>query len=193
MTITQSALHATKSKFGFWLITSILTAFATVGFAFFQSYFAARQARLTQSAQLDLEVEYRLSQYMTGLARIQSDLSAKADQRVGYTGEDIKALTETLIGIPKAVKDIPIYSMFPKEFGARPLASLLAEKAWLHPDKAAVFKNQIASVSGDDFHMSEKFTDVVSLAKHVNRVLFPENAKGEFFYYTDCPSQSPLC
>jgi hypothetical protein len=193
MMVIAAMRNFLESKFAFWFVTTILVGAATTANAFLQNHFAESQKRHSLSERLDLEVEYRLSQYIVGLARMSRYPEQPHTLRDGYTSDDVKALTQALIGIPKPVKDVLFFSMYPREFGDRPLAALLAEKASLHPDGAKTFKGQIASVSGDTLFEQRDFADVLKLASDVNRILFPGNASGEFFYYTDCPPDGPLC
>ena len=185
-----------ESKFGFWLVTTLLVSTVTISHAYLQNSFSERQRRQTLLERLDLEIEYRLSQFMTGVAQVRGDKPATL--RGGYTAEDVKALTQILVGPPKPHKDIAFFSMFPQEFGARPLTSLLAEAASLRPGRARRYKEQIAYLSGGSLLLehggkARDFLDVMKLASEVNRELIFESVSGEFFYYTDCPPTSPLC
>jgi hypothetical protein len=182
-----------ESKFGFWLVTTVFVGAATTGNAFLQNYFAEQQRQHTLSEHLNLEIEYRLSQFMASLAQMTDHEQLPWKLRNNYTQEDVKSLTQRLIGLPRSHNDILFFAMYPREFGKRPLASLLAEKASLHPDLANTLKNQLAYVAGGALFDHRDFTDVFTLASDVNHTLFPRNASGDFFYYTDCLAKSPLC
>lgn len=82
-------------------------------------------------------------------------------------------------------------SMYPREFGDRSLASLLAEKASLKPADSGVLKKQIAKLTAGEFFRDH--SDPAEMAAKVNRELFPKNVTGDFFPYTDCSPDNPFC
>lgn len=49
-------LEFLESKFGFWLITTVLVAAATTANAFLQNYFVERQKKASQTEKISLEI-----------------------------------------------------------------------------------------------------------------------------------------
>ena len=185
-----------ETKVGFWIVTSILAGAATTLNAYLQTNFAERQRSALLVQKLDLEIAYRLSEFMVAMSQM-TDQSAKPWKlKPTYTPEDVKAVTQSLVGPPKSIKDLILLSMYPKDFGERPLASLMAElEAELKTPGA--FKDQLTYVSGgrlfegDDWK-GRSFGDTLSLASSVNRNLFQKRWRNSF-YYMDCSADSPLC
>ena len=164
-----------ETKFGFWVVTTILAGAATTLNAFLQTSFTERQRASAQIRKLDLEVEYRISGFMVALSQIANHKAKPWKLKDGYDAADLKVLTQALVGSPKSVKDLIFLSMYPKDFGDRPLASLMAElqSELKSPD---ALNQQLAYVSGgklfegDDWK-GRNFEDVFTLASDVNKNL----------------------
>jgi hypothetical protein len=78
-----------ESKFGFWLVTTLLVGAPTLANAFLQSHFAETQRRATLVQKLDLEVEFRLSQYMSSIGRMTTGRGKDMKLRVGIAPDDV--------------------------------------------------------------------------------------------------------
>lgn len=184
-------LEFLESKFGFWLITTVLVAAATTANAFLQNYFVERQKKASQTEKISLEIEFRLSQYMAAIRQMTEGKNNNLKLKPSVTAEDVKAVTQILVGLPARHKDYAIYSVYPQEFGQRPLASLLAELATLKTERATLFREQVASLAGGALY-EVNFSDPFSVASLVNRTLIHRAIAGDLFY-TDCPPDAPLC
>lgn len=185
-----------KSKFGFWLVTTVLVGTATTLNAFLQTYFTERQRSSTQVHKLDLEIQYRISQYMVALSKITNQKSEPWALKQPYNGDHVKLLTQSLVGQPKPVADLLYFSMYPKDFADRPLASLMAELESELKTPGA-FREQITYVSGGKLFEGDKFDgrefeNVAAIASSVNQYVLHERWRSSF-YYLDCPATSPLC
>ena len=96
----------------------------------------------------------------------------------------------------RALGDVLFLSMYPKDFGERPLASLIAELESELKTPGAL-REQVTYVSGGNLFEGDdwkgrNFEDVFSLASTVNRNLLHQRWR-KSFYYLDCLPESPLC
>lgn len=181
-----------ESKFGFWLITTALVAATTTANAYLQNYFAERQRSLVLTRKLHLEVEFRLSQYMSAVRKMTVGDAEKMLFRPPNSAEDLKALTHILVGVPDRHNDFAIHSVYPTEFGQRPFASLLAELSALRPERHSLYREQIARLAGGTLFEVD-FRNPFAVARLVNESLIQHAQYGDFLFYTDCPANHPLC
>jgi hypothetical protein len=86
-------LEFLESKFGFWLITTVLVAAATTANAFLQNYFVERQKKASQTEKISLEIEFRLSQYMAAIRQMTEGKNNDLKLKPSVTAEDVKAVT----------------------------------------------------------------------------------------------------
>jgi hypothetical protein len=57
-----------ESKFGFWLVTSVLAGVVAVVCTYSQTYFVEMRRAKSLAGRLDLEIECRVSQFMVALS-----------------------------------------------------------------------------------------------------------------------------
>lgn len=191
-TATHRLQEFLESKFGFWLITTALVAATTTANAYLQNYVAERQRNIGLAKNLQLEVEFRLSQYMSAVRQMTSGQAHEMRFRPPNSAEDLKAVTKILVGVPSQHKGFAIHSVFPTEFGQRPFASLLAELSILQPERYSHYREQIARLAGGTLFEVD-FRSPFAVARLVNESLIQHAQYGDFLFYTDCPASSPLC
>ncbi|MFO1302995.1 MAG: hypothetical protein U1F54_04640 [Burkholderiales bacterium] len=179
------------------MITSILAGAATIASAYLHAYFTEREQSGRQVRKLDLEIEFRIQEFMVAL-------NAMTDQKVSpwkikspYTPDDVRLITRSLVGPPTPHKDLMIWSMYPKDFGDRPLASLIAELGAEVGDEK-LLENELVYVSGGKLFAGDNwegrdFSDVYGVATSVSKHILHSRWRKNGFYYLDCPANSPLC
>lgn len=190
--LRASISRISESKIGFWIITTSIVGAATTANAYFQTYFSTRQLQTTQIERLELEYEFRLTQYLTAIERLSTSTKESATWKPEYSADDAKQLTRILVGTPAIYKDFPIYSVYPKEYGQSPLAGILAELAVLRPEKASRYRAAINTLaSGQLLEMDHSAP--YRVAVQVNSTLIHKLAPGAFLFYMDCSPVNPFC
>lgn len=177
-----------NTSLGVWVLSTLLVGGATYVYTNYRLYREAQAARAERLARLNLEVEGRLSQFLSNVAdeAISSDpdvhdVTMKPETKLS---EDWTELTRP----PR--RNTKIFGIYP-EFADTPTVGLIAEIQRLEPtERRESLRMAAVTLTGNPF-AANPIAFTPTWKKLADRVQLPE--WNTAMPYVDCPATTPFC
>lgn len=176
-----------NSSFGLWVLSAVFITGAGALFTQRQEAHASAAKRQETIERLDLEISYRISRVLGDLFSLAPATTTDSAQAGAEGDADVRIVLESLQRRPPKNSNF-LY----REFAEFELPALMAELRRHLPDddERVAVDRALATVAGG-IHLKE--ASVTGAANAIHRDVLLGRWKQEYFYYVDCPIETPMC